>query len=63
MRLEVLVLTHEAEQVKCVMPYMSAACAPMPVINFWGRSARKAPECKPHDSIWHWFMDRLLAAI
>ena len=55
---QVLALTHEQDTLTAVMPYMSAACHPCPVSNFWGRSARCPPECKPHDAIWYWHMDR-----
>ena len=52
-----IVLTHTREALEAKMPYLTAACSPVPVLLAWGRSAAAPPKCTPHVAIWYWFMD------
>ena len=54
---EVLVLTHEDASVTEQLPYMAARCAPVQVMEFHGRAAKRQPACKPEESVFYWWKD------
>ena len=51
---QVLVLNHELATLHEEMPYLAAIWHPMPVVQFWGRSASRQLPCDKEHAVFHW---------
>ena len=54
---QVLVLTHEDATWTEQMPYMAARCAPVQVVECYGRAAKRDPPCKPEECVCNWWKE------
>ena len=52
---KVLVLSHEDASRTEQLPYMAARCAPVQVVEFFGRAAKRSPPCRPHECVFNWW--------
>ena len=50
-------LNHEAASMEEEMPYLAAIWHRLPVLQFWGRSATRAPPCHKELAVFHWWRD------
>ena len=50
-----LVITHPDATVEEKAPYLAHLCWPLPAVELFGRSARRAPVCKTHHVVMHWW--------
>ena len=50
-------LNHELATLQEEMPYLAAIWHPMPVVQFWGRSASRQPPCAKDHAVFHWWRD------
>ena len=48
-------LSHEDASRTEKMPYMAARCAPVQVVEFFGRAAKRCPPCHPHECVFNWW--------
>ena len=55
---QVSVLSHEDASVTEQLPYMASRCAPVQVLEFFGRAAKRRPPRKPHECVFNWWKDR-----
>jgi hypothetical protein len=60
---QVLVLTHEDAKEEELMPYMAVRCRPAPVLEMWGRSAKRDPPCRAEDAVFHWWRDHSVVCL
>ena len=52
---QVSVLNRELATLQEEMPYLAAIWHPMPVVQFWGRSAPRQPPCAKEHAVFHWW--------
>ena len=57
---QALVLSYEDAPMEEQTPYLSTRLAPVPVVQFIGRSAKRDPPCPPSESVFHWYRDRIV---
>ena len=55
---QVLVLTHEDATWTEQLPYMAARCAPVQVVECFGRAARREPKCSTEHCVFNWWEER-----
>ena len=57
MDVQVLVLTHEDATYTEQLPYMAARCAPVQVIECFGRAAKRDPPCRTEECVFNWWKE------
>ena len=50
-----LVITHPDATVEEKVPYLAHLCWPLPAVELFGRSARRAPVCQTQHVVMHWW--------
>ena len=51
-------LTHEDATWTEQLPYMAARCAPVQVVECFGRAARRSPPCATEHCVFNWWKER-----
>ena len=54
---QVLVLTHEDATWTEQLPYMAARCAPVQVLECFGRAAKRKSPCGTEECVFNWWKD------
>ena len=54
---QVLVLTHEDATWTEQLPYMASRCAPVQVVECFGRAARREPPCPTEECVFNWWKE------
>lgn len=57
---QALVISYEDAPLEEQMPYLSTRLAPMPVVQFIGRSAKREPRCPASETVFHWYKDSMV---
>ena len=54
---QVLVLSHEDATRTEQLPYLRVRLRPIPVLDFFGRAAKRDPPCHPRHCVWYWWKE------
>ena len=52
---QILVITDPEATVEEQVPYLAHICWPLPAVELFGRSARRAPACRTEHAVMHWW--------